>query len=1246
MSKRMTLAEFISRANKKHNNKFNYSKSVQFKNQMDKVIVICPDHGEKLVLVGNHLGGSGCNECSGNIKRTTQSFLRELNNIGYLFDEYDYKNVEYKSTNSKVIIIDKKFNTSHSISPKELLKGKKCSSANLTDGYKEFKEVKDFVWSLNLKSEKDWREFSKSGERPWDIPSTPSKKYKNHPKWISGVDFYGLKKGWDGKYLSFLEAREVVRSEDLSNQDEWYEYVRYKKPNNIPSNPQAKYKKEWKSIQDWIGTIPGWDGYNYLPYDKARSFVRKLNLKNRNEWREYCKSGNKPENIPGSPQRYYKEIKFSMGDWLGTGNISNRDKEFWLFTQARNFVHNLNLKSGSEWDDYIDSKDYNINIPKAPGLFYDQYISIGDWLGYLGDGTHAWTKSYILEFIKKLEDQLVALDSIELITIINSNNLAKKIKDLGFLDDLASSKGNSELRKKIVRQITDSLDENEDFDKDDLNKFEDEITLFNEELIEGEIQDLILQTENQENDEELKPLEPLEELKFFDNKLIVASLDDENFDFLLKNQLKKLWNQVLNKLVDVKDINKENGGEKFNLIKKWFFEEYNEVIKIKSPKDYIFKYEPNMMQKLVTYRMVKEKKYGNWSGTGAGKTLSAIFSGRYSNLNNTIIICNNSTVSGWVKSIHEYFDNSLVYTKTKFNDNVVSPELYTVIDKYDIKLTNEKFNYLILNYETFQLGDGDYIVKELLENNRIDYIVLDEVQNVKQRNVKEESTRRNVINKLVIHSKKKNPNLHLMAMSATPIINNLTEPKKLIELLSGESHKELEVKDSIINGIEMYKYLTRYGIRYKPDYSISVKENIIKSDGQHLINKLKKVPKGSPIGFEKVLIGTKLDSVKDYIKKGTLIYTHYVTGLVDQIGSYVESLGLKYGYYTGGDKAGLELFKSSKIDVLIGSAPIGTGVDGIQYVCNTLIPLILPWTSSEYEQLVGRINRQGSFFDNVNIYIPQVSIDLGLNSWSWDKRRYNIIKYKSTLADLAMDGIVPKNLLPPKSTLVKQAQLELQQWIDRISDNDIITFEREELKIPLNPKLLDYHKRKLGDFSELNKKWSISKSENTFIRLKNDPSEWYYYHTEYSEKRKKWTEIPYIEISKKLKERPEWIVADMGCGENLLSKEINNKVYAFDYIAKDGEDVIACDMSNVPLNDKMVDAVVFCLSLMGSNTLDYFKESSRILKPYGNLFICEPRKKVENRLEILSKQIESYGFKIIEIKTDSEQFIYIEAQKR
>ena len=58
------------------------------------------------------------------MKRDTKSFLEELKIKGFKFEDYDYSLVDYKNTNTKVILIDKKFNTKHSITPKELLKGK------------------------------------------------------------------------------------------------------------------------------------------------------------------------------------------------------------------------------------------------------------------------------------------------------------------------------------------------------------------------------------------------------------------------------------------------------------------------------------------------------------------------------------------------------------------------------------------------------------------------------------------------------------------------------------------------------------------------------------------------------------------------------------------------------------------------------------------------------------------------------------------------------------------------------------------------------------------------------------------------------------------------------------------------------------------------------------------------------------------------------------------------------------------
>ena len=42
-------------------------------------------------------------------------------------------------------------------------------------------------------------------------------------------------------------------------------------------------------------------------FESARNYVRDLKLKNRIAWTKYCKSGNKPDDIPANPWITYKE---------------------------------------------------------------------------------------------------------------------------------------------------------------------------------------------------------------------------------------------------------------------------------------------------------------------------------------------------------------------------------------------------------------------------------------------------------------------------------------------------------------------------------------------------------------------------------------------------------------------------------------------------------------------------------------------------------------------------------------------------------------------------------------------------------------------------------------------------------------------------------------------------------------------------------------------------------------------------
>jgi len=74
--------------------------------------------------------------------------------------------------------------------------------------------------------------------------------------------------------------------------------------------------------------------------------------------------------------------------------------------------------------------------------------------------------------------------------------------------------------------------------------------------------------------------------------------------------------------------------------------------------------------------------------------------------------------------------------------------------------------------------------------------------------------------------------------------------------------------------------------------------------------------------------------------------------------SAVEAARYSYALYTGSDHSGLKRFLEKKVQVLIASRPISTGVDGLQHICNRLIINTLPWTNAQY-QLLGRSVRKG-----------------------------------------------------------------------------------------------------------------------------------------------------------------------------------------------------------------------------------------------------------------------------------------------
>jgi superfamily II DNA or RNA helicase len=252
-----------------------------------------------------------------------------------------------------------------------------------------------------------------------------------------------------------------------------------------------------------------------------------------------------------------------------------------------------------------------------------------------------------------------------------------------------------------------------------------------------------------------------------------------------------------------------------------------------------------------------------------------------------------------------------------------------------------------------------------------DFIVLDEVQMIKQRD-KHASQRREALLALLSAVAERNPDVSVLGMSATPVINTLKEAKMLLEAIKGCSFPDLREQATINNALLMHRSLHLHGFRYRPRYEQEMQRILVPITRNEVLEGLLRA-RINPLALEQVLFPAKLDASRPYIRRGTIIYAHYVDQIVPELRQEIEQMGFSVGLYTGEEKSGFHRFCQGKVDVLIGTRPLGTGVDGLQKVCNRLVMLVLPWTGAEYEQIVGRIRRQGSTFTNVEIILPRSS---------------------------------------------------------------------------------------------------------------------------------------------------------------------------------------------------------------------------------------------------------------------------------
>ena len=126
---KITREKFLEKVIKLHGLKYDYT-FVDYVNNTTKIKIICQIHGMFLQRPVNHLKGKGCDKCGGTSDLTVEKFKEKCIKIHN--KKYDYLLTEYKSYNSKIIIIC----PDHGIffqTPRNHLQGRGCPKCGKTN---------------------------------------------------------------------------------------------------------------------------------------------------------------------------------------------------------------------------------------------------------------------------------------------------------------------------------------------------------------------------------------------------------------------------------------------------------------------------------------------------------------------------------------------------------------------------------------------------------------------------------------------------------------------------------------------------------------------------------------------------------------------------------------------------------------------------------------------------------------------------------------------------------------------------------------------------------------------------------------------------------------------------------------------------------------------------------------------------------------------------------------------------------
>ncbi|KAI3388187.1 hypothetical protein SNEBB_006233 [Seison nebaliae] len=175
-----------------------------------------------------------------------------------------------------------------------------------------------------------------------------------------------------------------------------------------------------------------------------------------------------------------------------------------------------------------------------------------------------------------------------------------------------------------------------------------------------------------------------------------------------------------------------------------------------------------------------------------------------------------------------------------------------------------------------------------------------------------------------------------------------------------------------------------------------------------------------------------------------------------------------------------------------------------------------------------------------------------------------------------------------------------------------------------------------SEFRKMNEKLYKNNPNESFLHFQKNKKEYEKYHSIYKKQINDWPYNPLNRIIKFINTKfpANSVIADLGCGDARLAKEVKQKkVFSID-LNSSNKSVICCNIEKTPLDNESIDIVNFCLSLMGIEQTNMINEANRIMKIDGSLIITEILSRFDGYINIFVEKMKKHGFQLTDKKSD------------